>query len=453
MTLGEIYIAPRSLIAFGTELLWLVLSASMLCAIGNASINTRIASISLISQTAIIIAIYLSIFYLMDLYQQDLLEPGPTLFLNLTQAGCLVFVTIGGLEIWTKLLPFEPLLTFGHFLLTAAFVLCARATIREIGNTSGGRPTIHVGIIAGEATRQALQAAHSRKGSTGLQFAWLGGSLGEAQAALESRSISRLRIRQLAIEPEILDDSTAAGFLQQWRTNGVCFEDVQSFAERINGKIILGTQMARGVVSSRSLGPSRINTAVRRARDFLLASLGLLVASPLNLITMLAIKLESPGPALFRQERIGENGQRFVMLKFRSMYLDMKTATGREWTTHEADPRITRVGSVIRLLHIDEIPQLINVLRGEMSLVGPRPFHPDQVAELESQLPSYGLRHLVRPGITGWAQITCDYDASLHQKAEVFARDLYYVKHAGLLFDLLIMVATIRVCLWRRGAR
>jgi lipopolysaccharide/colanic/teichoic acid biosynthesis glycosyltransferase len=93
------------------------------------------------------------------------------------------------------------------------------------------------------------------------------------------------------------------------------------------------------------------------------------------------------------------------------------------------------------------------VIRGEMSLVGPRPFHPDQVSELESLLPSYGLRHLVRPGITGWAQVTCDYDASLNQKGEVFARDLYYVKHAGLLFDLLIMISTIRVCLWRHGAR
>ena len=117
----------------------------------------------------------------------------------------------------------------------------------------------------------------------------------------------------------------------------------------------------------------------------------------------------------------------------------------------EDDPRVTRVGKVIRLLHIDEIPQLVNVIRGEMSLVGPRPFHPDQVSELESLLPSYGLRHLVRPGITGWAQVTCDYDASLNQKGEVFARDSALREHASLLFDLLIMISTIRVCLWHHG--
>jgi exopolysaccharide biosynthesis polyprenyl glycosylphosphotransferase len=452
MTFGEIYIAPRSLIAFGTELLWLVLSALALCSIGNASMDARIAPASLIDQTAIVIVIYLSIFYLMDLYQQDLLEPGRSLFFNLTQAACLVFVAIGGLEIWTKLLPFEPLLTFGHLVLTAAFVICARATMQQLGNNIEASG-ISVGIIASEATRQILQAEFAWKHPHGLQLYWLGASLGEAQAALECRSQSNMQIRHLAIQPEIFDDSRAVAFLQEWRTNGASFEDIQSFAERTCGKIILGTQMAASVASSRNLGPSRLEKVVRRARDLIVAFLGLFITLPLNLFIVLAIKLESPGPALFRQERIGENGHRFVMLKFRSMFLDTKTTARREWTTHQDDPRVTYVGKVIRLLHIDEIPQLVNVIKGEMSLVGPRPFHPDQVAELESLLPLYGLRHLARPGITGWAQITCDYEASVHQGEEVFARDLYYVKHASLLFDLLIMLATIRVCLWRRGAR
>jgi exopolysaccharide biosynthesis polyprenyl glycosylphosphotransferase len=451
MTVGQIYIAPLSLLAFGAELLWLVLSALVLSLIGNASIDARIATGSLVDQTAVIILIYLSVFYLMDLYQQELLEPGRPLLLSLTQAGCVVCVVIGGLEIWTNLLPFDPFLTLVHLMLTAAFVVSARAMIKRMDGAAS--PVMYVGIIAGEPMRQLLQAEFARQGSHGPRLDWLGGSLGEAQAALESRSNSNVRIFHLAIEPEILDDSNAVDFLQKWRTNGVCFEELQSFVERTCGKILLGAQLASSVANSRNLGPSRIDKAIRRTRDLGLACLGLLVTLPLNLVTALAIKLESPGPVFFQQERIGENGRRFVMLKFRSMYQDMRLAAGREWTTHQGDPRITRVGKVIRLLHLDELPQLINVLRGEMSLVGPRPFHSAQVAELESLLPSFGLRHLVRPGITGWAQITCDYEASLNQRDEVFARDLYYVKHGGFLFDLFIMLATIKVCLWRRGAR
>jgi len=451
VSVGKIYIAPRSLVAFGAELFWLVLSALALCSIGNTSIDAHVAAGSLIQQMALVISIYLLVFYFMDLYEPDLLEPGRALLRNLTQAGCVVCFLIGGLEISTELLPLDPFLTLAHLMFTAVFVVCARTLIQWMDNIA--RPATYVGVIASEPMRQLLQAEYARKSSHGLCLDWLGGSLGAAQAALESRASSNLRIRELAIEPEILDDPGAVGFLQQWRINGVCFEDLRSFTERTCGKIILGPQMAGAIASSRNLGPSRIDKAVRRGRDFVLACVGLLITLPFSLATAIAIKLESPGPVLFRQERIGENGRCFVMLKFRSMYQCKKPVAGREWTTHQDDPRVTRVGRIIRLFHFDEIPQLINVLRGEMSIVGPRPFHSAQVAELDSLLPSFGLRHLVLPGITGWAQITCDYDASLDQRDEVFARDLYYVKHAGFLFDLFIMIATIRVCLWRRGSR
>jgi exopolysaccharide biosynthesis polyprenyl glycosylphosphotransferase len=450
MSVFEIYIAPRSLIAFGAELVWLVLSALALCVIANTSIHGHIAPMSLADQVSVIIAIYLSVFYLMDLYQENFLEPGRDLLLNLTQAGCIVAFVIGAVEVSTKVLPFHPFLTVAHLLLTAAFVICARAAIQH--TCGGANAGACVGIIASDPMRQLLLREYSHT-ANGLRLDWLGTSLGEAQEALQSNSRPGVRIRHLAIERAILEDSNAASFLQRWRADGVCFENLKTFAERTCGKIMVDAEMASDIAGSRNLGPSRIEKLVRRARDLIVAFLGLLITSPLSLFVVLAIKLESPGPALFRQERIGENGRRFVMLKFRSMFVDIKTTSSREWTTRQNDPRVTYVGRVLRLLHIDEIPQLINVIRGEMSMVGPRPFHPDQVAELESSLPSYGLRHLVRPGITGWAQVTCNYDASTNQKSEVFARDLYYVKHAGLLFDLLIMISTIRVCLWRHGAR
>jgi lipopolysaccharide/colanic/teichoic acid biosynthesis glycosyltransferase len=194
--------------------------------------------------------------------------------------------------------------------------------------------------------------------------------------------------------------------------------------------------------------------AVRRARDVVLASIGLMVTLPVTLLTMLVIKCDSSGPAVYRQERVGKDGRLFTMLKFRSMHVEKSAPDVMSlWSTTDGDPRVTRVGKILRRLHLDELPQLINVIRGDMSLVGPRPFHPLHVVELEATIPNFGLRHLVKPGITGWAQIRCDYAASVDDRGEVFARDLYYVKHASFLFDLQILLETIRVCVWRRGSR
>src|SRR5260370_38148652 len=145
---------------------------------------------------------------------------------------------------------------------------------------------------------------------------------------------------------------------------------------------------------------------------------------------MLAIKCDSSGPTVYRQERVGENGRLFTMYKFRSMHVEKAVPDVVSlWSTAHADPRGTRVGKILRGLHLDELPQLINVIRGEMSLVGPRPFHPLHVAELEATLPHFVLRHLVKPAITGWAQIRCDYSASGENRGEGFERDLYYAKH------------------------
>ena len=191
--------------------------------------------------------------------------------------------------------------------------------------------------------------------------------------------------------------------------------------------------------------------ALRRSFDVAL-SLGLLVFTlPLMLLTALAIKLDSAGPVLYRQERVGLSGRNFTLLKFRSMRLD---AEQREavWAA-SGDPRVTRVGGIIRLVRIDELPQLLNILRGEMSFIGPRPERPHFVAQLERELPFYADRLLVKPGLTGWAQVNYPYGASVEDARAKLSYDLYYVKHRSLLLDLLILLGTVRVVLFQRGAR
>ena len=183
------------------------------------------------------------------------------------------------------------------------------------------------------------------------------------------------------------------------------------------------------------------------------SGLGLLLLTlPLMAVTALLIKLDSPGPVFYRQLRAGQFGTPFTLFKFRSMSVDAEAGGQPRWAQQQ-DPRVTRVGSIIRLLRIDELPQLLNVLRGEMSMVGPRPERPHFVEQLAQIIPFYHERSYVAPGITGWAQVNFPYGASVEDAREKLAYDLYYVKNRNLLLDLLILFGTVRVILFREGAR
>ena len=170
------------------------------------------------------------------------------------------------------------------------------------------------------------------------------------------------------------------------------------------------------------------------------------------LITAIAIKLDSSGPVLYCQERVGADEEPFVLYKFRSMQCDAEAATGPQWAAKD-DPRVTRVGRIMRKLRIDEIPQLMNVLKGEMSLVGPRPERPFFVSQLKEQIPYYELRFTVKPGITGWAQISYQYGDTEDDAIEKLQFDLYYTKHMSPIFDLQILFETIKVVLLGKGAQ
>jgi exopolysaccharide biosynthesis polyprenyl glycosylphosphotransferase len=190
----------------------------------------------------------------------------------------------------------------------------------------------------------------------------------------------------------------------------------------------------------------------RRGFDILLGSVLLLATLPLLLITALAIKLDSPGPVFYRQERVGRGGRVFTLFKFRSMRQDAEAAGAPVWAS-QRDDRVTRVGRIIRLTRIDEIPQVLNVLRGDMAFVGPRPERPAFVEQLGRIIPHYNDRAVVKPGITGWAQVNYPYGASVEDARMKLAYDLYYVRRRSLFLDLLILVATVRVVLFQEGSR
>jgi sugar transferase (PEP-CTERM system associated) len=237
------------------------------------------------------------------------------------------------------------------------------------------------------------------------------------------------------------------------KTTGVHVNDLSSFLERETGRVDLDSLNPSWLIFSDGFSAGRRFSSVGKRLFDLAASAALLVVgTPLILITALLVKLESRGPAFFRQKRVGLYGQSFDIVKLRSMRLDAEVGGKAVWAQKD-DPRITRVGSIIRKLRIDELPQAWSVLRGEMSFVGPRPERPQFVADLEARLPYYAERHMVKPGITGWAQINYPYGASIDDARQKLEYDLYYAKTYTPFLDIVILLQTIRVILWHEGAR
>jgi len=208
------------------------------------------------------------------------------------------------------------------------------------------------------------------------------------------------------------------------------------------GDLLLGEGFTAGWLSD----------AAKRGCDLVISVAMLVLTLPMMAATALAIKLDSPGPVFYRQSRIGHLGRPFTLFKFRSMTVDAEAEGKPRWAQRQ-DPRITRIGGFIRATRIDELPQLANVIRGEMSLVGPRPERPHFVEQLAQAIPFYRQRSYVKPGLTGWAQVNFPYGASVEDAREKLAYDLYYAKHRGMLLDLAILTATVRVVLFREGAR
>ncbi len=240
--------------------------------------------------------------------------------------------------------------------------------------------------------------------------------------------------------------------LMELRLQGIEIEEATSFIERISGKIAVETLLPSWLIFSEGFKTTRLRLFLKRAADLFLSVSLLVATAPLMLITAILIRLTSRGPILYRQPRLGRDGREFDVLKFRSMRQDAEQRSGPAWTIRN-DPRITPLGRIMRPTRIDELPQLINVLRGEMSFVGPRPEREHFVRQLEQSIPYYGLRMIVRPGITGWSQVKYGYGANREDALEKLKYDLYYIKNSNLLLDLLIVVKTVGVVLIGKGAR
>jgi exopolysaccharide biosynthesis polyprenyl glycosylphosphotransferase len=241
--------------------------------------------------------------------------------------------------------------------------------------------------------------------------------------------------------------------LLELRLSGIRIEDVlttyEMAFERISTHELRPSQL---IFSSSALGPNRTGLRLQAAYSMAIAAGAAVVAAPVMLLVAALVKLTSPGPALFRQQRVGKNNRIFTLYKFRSMVLDAEAHSGAVWAARD-DPRVTPVGRWLRKLRLDELPQLFNVLQGDMSIVGPRPERPEFVAELEKRIPYYRQRHCIKPGITGWAQIKHKYGDTVEDTIVKLEYDLYYIKNLSPALDAVIMFHTAKVMLLSRGAQ
>ncbi len=254
----------------------------------------------------------------------------------------------------------------------------------------------------------------------------------------------------------LADGSTRADVpvkdLLRLKARGVSIEDAADLYEAITGKLALDSLTASSLLASGTFRISRGLLAFKRAGSIAGSALGLVLALPLMAVIAAAIRLDSPGPVLFRQRRVGRGGKQFTLYKFRSMR-DGADADGEPKAAAENDPRITRVGRWLRRMRLDELPQLYNILRGDMTFVGPRPFTPNMEAELAEAIPFYTLRWIAEPGATGWAQVQNGYCSTLEDNREKLAYDLFYIKNLSIGLDFLILFQTAKILLLGRGAR
>lgn len=361
------------------------------------------------------------------------------------------FVTAGQ-TFWRSTLAYSMALAF-------AFLIADRLVLGTFLGTSAFRRRV---LVLGAGQRAMRLRDLGDRPESGFSIVGYV-SMSEASAMIEeaiprsaihhlTRYVENLGVAEVVLALEERRNSLPLKDLLRIKTAGVHVNEFSSFLERETGRVDLDTVNPSWLIFSDGFSSGRaISSVAKRLFDIAASTLLLVLTAPVIILFAVLVKLDSKGPAFYRQKRVGLFGQTFDVIKLRSMRTDAEAA-GAQWASKD-DPRVTRVGNFIRKVRIDELPQTWSVLKGEMSFVGPRPERPEFVAELDEQLKYYAERHMVKPGITGWAQINYPYGASIEDSRHKLEYDLYYAKNYTPFLDLLILLQTLRVVLWSEGAR
>ncbi len=398
----------------------------------------------------------LMLLYYFDLYDLQRLHARGEVYFRL-------LVVVGSLALLLAVLGLVfPGLLFGNrvFLVGISILTVALAGWRSAYSWMVRQPFLRERVYvlgSGPRAEQLVDTLRQRT-ELGMDVVGWAGAMGNGSLSRESLGAYLISLWQnQQVDRIIVALSDRRGMmpvseLLQLRVRGIKIEDATTLMEKVTGKLDVDSLNPSWLIFSEGFRLNAMFLVARRVLSVAVSLMLLLLVLPLIPLIALAVRLSSPGPVFYRQKRVGLHGTVFNCYKFRTMRPDAEADTGPTWAGDD-DPRITPVGRFLRRTRLDEIPQLWNVLRGDMGFVGPRPERPEFVAWLSQEIPFYHLRHLVRPGITGWAQTCYEYGASLEQAKEKLRYDLYYIKNISLSFDLYIIFQTVKIVLFGRGAK
>lgn len=456
--------SPRNVAIVITEQLVIVLSLAL--AIGLDLDDARSGLV--ISQVCVAALLYLTGFYYADLYNFAELHHRRELVTAGLRAFSSLALMFGSLFLFTSWLHFHSATILVHLPAAVAFVLLIRPHVDALLTRYGVVTRIAIVGTGQEAHNLAEQISRRREsGHIVSCFASAGPSTPLMQvrsAEGDARTIpviattqlldfaASYRLKRILVATGDLGDDLPLEDLLRCKAEGFEVLDGHTFLERLVGRIFLADLSPRWLIFSDGFKRSATARVIKRMLDILAAGSIAVLTAPVCLLVAIVIKLQDGGPVLYHQTRVGQRGEPFTLFKFRSMRVDAEAMTGPKWADHD-DPRVTRFGRWIRDLRIDEIPQAWNVLRGDMSFVGPRPERPEFVARLVAAIPFYEYRHVMRPGITGWAQVNLPYTATVEDSRDKIEYDLYYLKNFSPLMDIFIMARTVKIILFGWGSR
>ncbi len=444
------------LISFESAMLVGALFAATIARLGHVPLDTDDAP-SFFWKTILVAGVCQICLYYAELYDLRVVADRRELFVRILQALGATSLILALLYYWFPAL----VIGRGVFLIAAFAVVTLVAGWRFAFEWTVGRvgPAERLLVVGAGAAAVGLAAElRSRYQELGVEIVGFVDSDGPRQDfpdVVGTIDDIPAIVREHQVERVVVSLADARGKLPMERLldmklDGVVFDHLASVYEEYTGKIAVENLRPSWLIFSEGFRKSRLLTATKRAFDLSISAVLLVLAAPVMALVAVAVRLTSPGAALYHQQRVGQNGRVFTVHKFRSMRSDAEAGTGAVWATRN-DSRVTPMGAFIRKTRLDELPQLWNVLRGEMSLVGPRPERPEFVEMLTREIPFYRQRHAVKPGLTGWAQVCYTYGASVEDAMEKLQYDLFYIKNLSIGLDLFILFKTVQTVVLKRG--